>query len=93
MIVSKAVNMAKMMNVPILGVIENMSYLKCPHCGEAIDIFGKSHTAEAAAEHGLPVLDYIPLDPALAGLSDAGNIEQADTSVLSNTIQMLVEMK
>lgn len=93
MIVSKAVNMAKMMNVPILGVIENMSYLKCPHCGEAIDIFGKSHTAEAAAEHGLPVLDCIPLDPALAELSDAGNIEQADTSVLSNTIQMLVEMK
>ncbi|MBQ6502877.1 MAG: Mrp/NBP35 family ATP-binding protein [Flexilinea sp.] len=93
MIVSKAVNMAKMMNVPILGVIENMSYLKCPHCGEAIDIFGKSHTAEAAAEHGLSVLDCIPLDPALAALSDAGNIEQADTGVLSNAIRMITEMK
>ena len=93
MIVSKAVNMAEMMNVPILGVIENMSYLKCPHCGEAIDIFGKSHTAEAAAEHGLSVLDCIPLDPALAALSDAGNIEQADTSVLSNTIRLIAEMK
>ena len=93
MIVSKAVNMAKMMNVPILGVIENMSYLKCPHCGEAIDIFGKSHTAEAAAEHGLSVLDCIPLDPALAALSDAGNIEQADTSVLSNTIRLIADMK
>ena len=93
MIVSKAVNMAKMMNVPILGVIENMSYLKCPHCGEAIDIFGKSHTAEAVAEHGLSVLDCIPLDPALAALSDAGNIEQADTSVLSNTIRLIADMK
>lgn len=93
MIVSKAVNMAKMMNVPILGVIENMSYLKCPHCGEAIDIFGKSHTAEAAAEHGLSVLDCVPLDPALAALSDAGNIEQADTGVLSNTIRMITEME
>ncbi len=93
MIVSKAVNMAEMMNVPILGVIENMSYLKCPHCGEAIDIFGKSHTAEAAAEHGLSVLDCIPLDPALAALSDAGNIEQADTSVLSNTIRLIADMK
>ena len=93
MIVSKALKMAEMMNVPILGVIENMSYLKCPHCGEAIDIFGKSHTAEAAAEHGLSVLDCIPLDPALAALSDAGNIEQADTSVLSNTIRLIAEMK
>ena len=93
MIVSKAVNMAEMMNVPILGVIENMSYLKCPHCGEAIDSFGKSHTAEAAAEHGLSVLDCIPLDPALAALSDAGNIEQADTTVLSNTIRLISEMK
>jgi Mrp family chromosome partitioning ATPase len=93
MIVSKAVNMAKMMNVPVLGVVENMSYLKCPHCGEAIDIFGKSHTAEAAAEFGLPVLDCIPLDPALAALSDEGKIEQADTSVLNNTIEAIVNLK
>lgn len=92
MIVSKAVNMAKMMNVPIVGIVENMSFLKCPHCGEAIDIFGPSHTAEAAMENHLPLLDRIPLDPQMAALSDAGNIEQADVSVLENTIQMIVNM-
>ncbi|MBQ6520972.1 MAG: Mrp/NBP35 family ATP-binding protein [Anaerolineaceae bacterium] len=92
MIVSKAVNMAKMMNVPIIGIVENMSYLKCPHCGEEIEIFGKSHTAEAAMENHIPMLDRIPLDPQMAALSDAGKIEQADTSVLENTIQMILSM-
>ncbi len=91
LIVSKAVNMAKMMNVPILGIVENMSYLRCPHCGEAIEIFGKSHTAEAAEEFGLPLLDRIPMDPKLAELSDAGMIEEADTKVLSNTIRAIME--
>ncbi|MBR6089651.1 MAG: Mrp/NBP35 family ATP-binding protein [Anaerolineaceae bacterium] len=92
MIVSKAANMAKMMNIPIIGVVENMSYLKCPHCGEAVDIFGKSHTAEAAAEYGVPLLDCIPLDPALAGLSDAGSIEKADTTVLNHTIETIMKL-
>ena len=92
MIVSKAVNMAKMMNVPIIGVVENMSYLRCPHCGEEIQLFGQSHTAEAAAEHGLPLLDRIPVDPQLATLSDAGEIEKADTTVLSNTIQTILNL-
>ena len=92
MIVSKAVNMAKMMNVPILGVVENMSYLRCPHCGEAIEIFGKSHTEEAAAQFGLPLLDRIPLDPHLAALSDEGKIEDADTKVLANTIRTILEL-
>ena len=92
MIVTKAVNMAKMMNVPILGVVENMSYLKCPHCGEELQVFGPSHTAEAAAEFGLPLLDRIPIDPQMAALSDAGQIEDADTSVLANTIDMLLKL-
>ena len=92
MIVSKAVNMAKMMNVPILGIVENMSYLRCPHCGEAIEIFGPSHTAEAAAEFGIPLLDRIPMDPKLAALSDAGKIEEADTKVLSNTIRTVLSL-
>ena len=91
LIVSKAVNMAKMMNVPILGIVENMSYLRCPHCGETIEIFGKSHAAEAAAEFGIPLLDRIPMDPKLAELSDAGKIEEADTKVLSNTIRAILE--
>ena len=92
MIVSKAVNMAKMMNVPILGIVENMSYLRCPHCGEAIEVFGPSHTAEAAAEFGIPLLDRIPMDPKRAALSDAGKIEEADTKVLSNTIQAILSL-
>ena len=92
MIVEKAVNMAKLMNVPILGVVENMSYLKCPHCGEELQVFGPSHTAEAAARFGLPLLDRIPIDPKLAELSDAGQIEEADTSVLTNTIDMLLKL-
>ena len=92
MIVEKAVNMAKMMNVPILGVVENMSYLKCPHCGEELQVFGPSHTAEAAARFGLPLLDRIPIDPQMAALSDAGRIEDADTSVLANTVDMLLKL-
>ena len=92
MIVEKAVNMAKLMDVPILGVVENMSYLKCPHCGEELQVFGPSHTAEAAARFGLPLLDRIPIDPKMAELSDAGRIEEADTSVLANTIDMLLKL-
>ena len=92
MIVTKAINMAKMMNVPIIGIIENMSYVKCPHCGEDIALFGKSHTAEAAVENGIPLLGRLPLDPALAVLSDEGNIEKADTSVLEDTIRMIMHL-
>ena len=92
MIVSKAVNMAKMMNVPIIGVVENMSYLRCPHCGEEIELFGKSHTAEAAAEFGLPLLDRIPVDPRLASLSDEGAIEKAEVECLSNTVETILNL-
>ena len=92
MIVSKAINMAKMMNVPIIGIIENMSYLKCPHCGKDIALFGKSHSAEAAVESHIPLLDRLPLDPVLAELSDEGHIEQADTSSLMSTVRMLMSL-
>lgn len=77
MIVGKAVKMAQMMNVPILGVIENYSYLACPDCGKRIQVFGESHVDEAAAQYGLPVLAKLPLDPALAAAVDAGKIEGA----------------
>lgn len=90
MIVSKAINMAKMMNIPIIGIVENMSYVKCPHCGEPIDLFGKSHTLEAAEENGLQLLDRIPVDPELAALSDSGEIEKADVSALSHTIETIL---
>lgn len=75
MIVAKAVNMAKMMNVPIVGVIENMSYVKCPDCGKEINVFGESHLNETAGKYGLKVLGRIPLDPEVAQKCDAGQAE------------------
>ena len=76
MIVAKAVKMAQMMNVPILGIVENMSYVKCPDCGKEIKIFGESHVNEIASKYGLPVLARMPIDPALASLADEGKIEE-----------------
>lgn len=75
MIVSKAVEMAQMMNVPVLGLIENYSYVKCPGCGEPFKVFGESHIDEVAAKYGLKVLGRIPLDPQIASLCDRGVIE------------------
>ena len=75
MIVGKAVQMAQMMHVPILGLVENMSYAVCPDCGKHINVFGDSHVDEVAAKHHLPVLAKCPIDPKLAELSDAGMIE------------------
>ena len=75
MVVEKAVKMAEMMEVPIVGVVENMSYLTCPDCGKKIHLFGEGKTAEAAKRHNLPLLAEMPIDPALAALADAGNIE------------------
>jgi Mrp family chromosome partitioning ATPase len=75
MIVAKAVNMAQAMNVPILGIVENMSYIVCPDCGKKISVFGESHVDETAAKYGLDVLAKLPIDPQLAQLSDAGMIE------------------
>ena len=75
MVVEKAVKMAEMMEVPILGLIENMSYVACPDCGKNIHLFGQGKTLDAAKRHGLPLLAEMPIDPALAALADAGNIE------------------
>jgi Mrp family chromosome partitioning ATPase len=76
MIVAKAVNMAKMMNIPILGIVENMSYVKCPDCGKEIKVFGESHLDETARKYGLKVLGRIPLDPEIARKCDAGCAEE-----------------
>lgn len=78
MIVAKAVNMAKMMNVPIIGIVENMSYVKCPDCGKIIPIFGESHVEEIAAKFGLKVLCRCPVDPELAKNCDVGLVELAN---------------
>lgn len=75
MIVEKAVKMAALMNIPVLGLVENMSYIKCPDCGKEIKIFGESHIDKIALEHHLPLLGRIPMEPKLAAASDAGMIE------------------
>ena len=71
----KAVEMAKMMNVPVLGLVENMSYVTCPDCGREIHVFGESHIDEVAAKYALPVLGKLPMEPKLAAACDRGAIE------------------
>lgn len=78
MIVEKAVNMASAMKIPVLGIIENMSYVLCPDCGRVIRVFGESHVEEVADKHGLEVLEQIPLDAALSAACDAGQIEELE---------------
>ncbi|HJG38046.1 Mrp/NBP35 family ATP-binding protein [Enorma phocaeensis] len=77
MIVAKAVNMAEKMNVPIIGLVENMSYVTCPDCGKKIEVFGPSKLDEVAEAYSLTVLGRLPIDPALALACDAGAIEEA----------------
>ncbi len=75
MIVGKAVKMAQMMEIPILGLVENMSYITCPGCGDKISVFGKSQIGKVAGEYGLPVLGQIPIDPSIADAVDKGRVE------------------
>ena len=74
-IVNKAVRMAEMMNIPIVGIVENYSYYQCKNCGEKVKIFGESHIAEIAEKHHLPVLANLPIDPYIASQADSGLIE------------------
>ena len=76
MIVEKAVKMAELMNIPILGLVENYSYFKCPDCGKEHKIYGDSHIDEVAAAHNLKVLAKLPIDPRVAAAVDAGEVEQ-----------------
>jgi Mrp family chromosome partitioning ATPase len=82
-VVTKAVKMAEMMNIPILGIIENFSYIACPDCGKKITVFGESHVDDIAKAHKLDVLAKLPIDPALAAACDAGAIEDAQLPDLS----------
>ena len=75
MIVSKAVNMAGMMNVPVLGIVENMSYFRCPDCGAEHNIFGDSKVEAVAASFGIEHFTKLPIDPAVAAMVDAGEVE------------------
>lgn len=76
MIVKKAVKMAHMMNIPILGIVENMSYIKCPDCGRKISVFGQSGVDSLALEHGIPAVAKLPIDPELTHAADLGKIEE-----------------
>ena len=89
MIVGKAVNMAQKMNIPILGLIENMSYVQCPDCGKHIHVFGESHLEDVAAAYGLDVLGRLPIDPAIASACDQGRIEEVEGSWLDGAADLL----
>ena len=86
MIVSKAVKMANMMCIPVLGFVENYSYLECPDCGKKIEVFGKSHLDAVAAQFGLPVLARLPIDPKVAESYDNGQMESVDTANVDGVI-------
>ena len=87
MIVTKAVNMASMMHIPVLGFVENYSYLVCPDCGKKIEVFGKSSLDAAAADLGLPVLARLPIDPKVAEAYDSGMMETVDTEAMTQVIE------
>ncbi len=89
MIVSKAVKMANMMHIPVLGFVENYSYLECPDCGKRIEVFGKSHLEEVAAEFNLPILARLPIDPKVAQCYDNGMMETADVSKMTQVLEAI----
>ena len=86
MIVTKAVNMAKKMEIPIIGLVENMSYLECPDCGKKISVFGESHVEEVAKENGISVLAKIPIRPEIAKAVDTGSVEQVKADFLDQAV-------
>ena len=91
MIVSKAVKMANMMHIPVLGFVENYSYLECPDCGKKIEVFGKSHLDEVAKSFDLPVLAKLPIDPKVAEAFDNGLMETIPTDKLSVVVEKVLE--
>lgn len=93
MIVDKAVKMAEMMNVPILGIVENMSYFKCPDCGGIHHIFGESQIEAIAAKHNIPVVCKLPIDPAIAAKCDRGAAEEYEGEWLDPMVDFLEKMR
>ena len=91
MIVEKAVNMAGMMNIPVLGLVENMAYVECPDCGKKIPLFGESHAEETAEKHGLQVLGSLPVNPKLAAACDAGLIELFEGTWLDEAVKVILQ--
>lgn len=93
MIVEKAVNMAAMMNIPVLALVENLSYFSCPDCGKPHSIFGDSHVDEIAARHGIGTISKLPINPKLAAATDAGSIELFDDGSLDGLVATLEKME
>ena len=89
MIVAKAVNMAKLMNVPVLGIVENMSYYKCPDCGKEHAIFGESKVDKVAKEFGIENTARLPIDPVIAAMVDAGEVESVDGGNISGIADVI----
>ena len=89
MIVEKAVNMAGLMNIPVIGVVENMSYFKCPDCGKEHAIFGESRVEELAKEYGIPHVAKLPIDPVITTMVDAGEVESVTGSYVSGLIDVI----
>ena len=89
MIVEKAANMAKMMNIPVLGLVENMSYAICPDCGKHINVFGESHIGSIAEKFGYDLMGQIPLDNKLAALVDRGMIELMENDYLDSAVKVI----
>ena len=92
LIVEKAVNMANMMNIPVLGIVENMSYFECPDCGKKVEIFGESKVESVAKKYGLETWSRIPMNPNLAKLVDAGSIENFEGDWLNNMMDMIEKL-
>ena len=92
MIVGKAVKMAEQMNIPVLGIIENMSYIECPDCGKKLEIFGKSHLQDTADKYGLKILGQLPIMPDVAAMADDGTIESFDKDYLDGIMTVLKNM-
>lgn len=93
MIVEKAVKMAKLMNIPIIGIIENMSYFECPDCGKKHSIYGESHIEEIAAQYDIPVLAKLPIAPSLAKHCDQGTIELYEGEWLNDAAEKIAAME
>lgn len=92
LIVKKAYNMAKQMNIPVLGIVENMSYVKCPECGKEIKLFGESNLSETANSLGIRLLGSIPVDPVMAGLVDRGEFERFNNNYLNDAAEIINKM-
>ncbi|MFH1880782.1 MAG: P-loop NTPase, partial [Bacillota bacterium] len=90
MIVEKAVNMAALLHIPVLGLVENMSYAACPDCGKEIRIFGESHADEIAKRHGVQTVARLPIDPKLTAACDQGKIERFEGDWLDILLQTIL---